>query len=56
MKQVADTVGGWMWYTTQVKTGLGRVLTDAECKIVMKCYTSSKPFDQTVEDLKNASN
>lgn len=56
MKVVADTIGGWMWYVTQVKNGLSRELTDAECKTVMKCYTSSKPFDKTVEELKNVSN
>lgn len=56
MKQVGDTPGGWMHYVKDVVAGLGRSLTDAEYKIVMKCYITPKPFDKTVEELQNVSN
>lgn len=56
MKEVVDTPSGWMQYVKHVIVGLGRPLTDAEYKIVMKCYISPKSFEQTVEDLRNVSN
>lgn len=56
MKPVVDTPGGWMHYVKDVVAGLGRRLTDAEYKIVMKCYISPKPFEQTVEELQNVAN
>lgn len=56
MKEVADTVGGWMHYIGQVKKGLGRTLDQEECKLVMKCYINSKPISQTVEEMNNVSN
>ena len=56
MKVVADTPSGWMHYVKDMVSGLGRSLTDAEYKIVMKCYISGKPFGQTVEEIQNVSN
>lgn len=56
MKIVADTPSGWMHYVKDVIGGLGRPLTDAEYKIVMKCYISPKSFDQTIEEIQNVTN
>lgn len=56
MKEVADTPSGWMHYVKDVISGLGRPLTSDEYKLVMKCYISPKPFDQTVQELQNVSN
>lgn len=56
MKKVTDTPNGWMQYVKDVTSCLGRSLTDAEYKIVMKCYISPKTFEKTVEELQNVAN
>lgn len=56
MKVVSDTPGGWMQYVKDVTSGLGRSLTDAEYKVVMKCYIAPKSFEQTVQELQNVTN
>lgn len=56
MKEVADSVGGWMWYITNVKSRIARPLSEEECRKVMKCYISSKSFDQAVGEIQNDAN
>jgi hypothetical protein len=51
MKVTKDTIGGWMWYNTNVKEVVGRPLSDKEVKDVMKKYISGQSWQKTVEEM-----
>lgn len=53
MKEVKDTVGGWMQYCKNAKEALDvKLLSQVQCKYLMTQYTSGVHFTKAAEGLK----
>lgn len=47
-----DTVGGWIWWLTNVRTDVKRELTDQEVKDLLKSYMSGSEWNTAAKELK----
>lgn len=53
MKEVKDTVNGWMAYCNNVKEALDvKLLAQVQCKYLMTQYTSGVHFTKAAEGIK----
>lgn len=46
-----NTTGNWMWYADQIKSQLGRVLTEIEYKDVFRKYINGVKWDIAIKEL-----
>lgn len=45
-------VGGWIWYTHQIKEQLGRAMTELEVKDMFRKYITGVKWDKAILEIK----
>lgn len=51
MKQIKDSVVGWVHYIGEVKKGLTVEVDETFIKLIMKCYIGGKPYPQAITEV-----
>lgn len=51
MKQIGNTIGGWMWYVEQVKTVVKRDLVKKDYQDLMQNYGTGVPWEKAASEL-----
>lgn len=54
MKKVKNKPGGWMWYSNNVRTEIGRPLTEQDCReLMLNKYMKGVSWEDAAQEMMN---